>query len=56
VNNVAFILSSGVHPDDAPPLIPPDISDEEFGAGGPWAATPPAFNRKRRARKSTRGK
>ena len=37
VNNVAFIVLSGVHRDDAPPLIPPDISDEEFGAGGPWA-------------------
>lgn len=23
--------------DDAPPSIPPDLSDEEFGAGGPWA-------------------
>ena len=23
--------------DDAPPSIPPDLNDEEFGAGGPWA-------------------
>ena len=35
--NVAFFVVSGVHRDDAPPSIPPDISDEEFGAGGPWA-------------------
>ena len=35
--SVAFIVVSGVHRDDAPPSIPPDISDEEFGAGGPWA-------------------
>jgi len=36
-NNVVFIVLSGVHRDDAPPSIPPGISDEEFGAGGPWA-------------------
>ena len=35
--SVAFFVVSGVHRDDAPPSIPPDISDEEFGAGGPWA-------------------
>ena len=35
--NAAFIVLSGLHRDDAPPSIPPDISDEEFGAGGPWA-------------------
>ena len=35
--NAAFIVLSGVHRDDAPPSIPPGISDEEFGAGGPWA-------------------
>jgi signal transduction histidine kinase len=35
--NVAFIVLSGLHRDDAPPSIPPGISDEEFGAGGPWA-------------------
>jgi len=35
--NVVFIVVSGAHRDDAPPSIPPGISDEEFGAGGPWA-------------------
>ena len=35
--NVVFSVLSGVHRDDAPPSIPPGISDEEFGAGGPWA-------------------
>ena len=35
--NVVFIVLSGAHRDDAPPSIPPGISDEEFGAGGPWA-------------------
>ena len=35
--SVAFFVVSGVHRDDAPPSIPPGISDEEFGAGGPWA-------------------
>jgi len=34
---VRFVVPSGVHRDDAPPSIPPGISDEEFGAGGPWA-------------------
>jgi signal transduction histidine kinase len=34
---VLFEVGSGVHRDDAPPSIPPGISDEEFGAGGPWA-------------------
>jgi signal transduction histidine kinase len=32
-----FVMHSGVHRDDAPPSIPPGITDEEFGAGGPWA-------------------
>ena len=35
--DAAFIVLSGLHRDDAPPSIPPGISDEEFGAGGPWA-------------------
>ena len=35
--SVAFFVVSGAHRDDAPPSIPPGISDEEFGAGGPWA-------------------
>lgn len=35
--NAAFIVLSGLHRDDVPPSIPPGISDEEFGAGGPWA-------------------
>jgi signal transduction histidine kinase len=34
---VLFVVVSGAHRDDAPPSIPPGISDEEFGAGGPWA-------------------
>ena len=34
---VLFVLVSGVHRDDGPPSIPPGITDEEFGAGGPWA-------------------
>ena len=37
VISVAFFVFSGAHRDDAPPSIPPGISDEEFGAGGPWA-------------------
>lgn len=37
VISVAFFVVSGAHRDDAPPSIPPGISDEEFGAGGPWA-------------------
>lgn len=35
--SVLFAVVSGAHRDDAPPTIPPGISDEEFGAGGPWA-------------------
>lgn len=35
--NAAFIVLSDLHRDDVPPSIPPGISDEEFGAGGPWA-------------------
>ena len=35
--NVAFFVVSGAHRDDAPPSIPPGLTDEEFGAGGPWA-------------------
>ena len=35
--SAVFIVISGAHRDDAPPSIPPGISDEEFGAGGPWA-------------------
>ena len=35
--SVFFVVRSGAHRDDAPPSIPPGISDEEFGAGGPWA-------------------
>lgn len=35
--SVLFAVVSGAHRDDAPPSIPPGISDEEFGAGGPWA-------------------
>jgi signal transduction histidine kinase len=35
--SVVFVVRSGVHRDDAPPSIPPGITDEEFGAGGPWA-------------------
>lgn len=35
--NMVFIVISGAHRADAPPSIPPGISDEEFGAGGPWA-------------------
>ena len=35
--SVLFVVVSGAHRDDAPPSIPPGISDEEFGAGGPWA-------------------
>lgn len=31
------IVTSGLHPDDAPASIPPEMSDEEFGVGGPWA-------------------
>ncbi|NBX58798.1 MAG: hypothetical protein EBT64_10015, partial [Gammaproteobacteria bacterium] len=34
---VLFIVTPGAHRDDAPPSIPPGITDEEFGAGGPWA-------------------
>ena len=37
VISVAFFVVSGAHRDDAPPSIPPGISNEEFGAGGPWA-------------------
>ena len=35
--SVVFVVRSGAHRDDAPPSIPPGITDEEFGAGGPWA-------------------
>jgi len=35
--NVVFVVVSGAHRDDAPPSIPPGLTDEEFGAGGPWA-------------------
>ena len=35
--SVFFVVRSGAHRDDAPPSIPPGITDEEFGAGGPWA-------------------
>ena len=35
--NVVFFVVSGAHRDDAPPSIPPSLTDEEFGAGGPWA-------------------
>ena len=35
--SVLFVVRSGAHRDDAPPSIPPGITDEEFGAGGPWA-------------------
>jgi signal transduction histidine kinase len=31
------IVTSGLHRDDGPASIPPAMSDEEFGAGGPWA-------------------
>ena len=34
---VVFAVVSGAHRDDTPPSIPPGITDEEFGAGGPWA-------------------
>jgi signal transduction histidine kinase len=31
------VVVSGAHRDDATPSIPPGLTDEEFGAGGPWA-------------------
>ncbi|NBW31242.1 MAG: sensor histidine kinase [bacterium] len=34
---VLFVVTRGAHRDDAPPSIPPGLTDEEFGAGGPWA-------------------
>lgn len=33
----AFSVVRGISRDDAPPSIPPGLTDEEFGAGGPWA-------------------
>lgn len=35
--NVAFVVVHTVRREDAPPSIPPGLTDEEFGAGGPWA-------------------
>lgn len=35
--SVVFVVAHSVHRDDAPPSIPPGLTDEEFGAGGPWA-------------------
>ena len=31
------VVVRGAHLDDATPSIPPGLTDEEFGAGGPWA-------------------
>ena len=36
-SDARFIVVRGAHRDDAPPSIPPGLTDEEFGAGGPWA-------------------
>jgi signal transduction histidine kinase len=35
--NVTFVVVHTVRREDAPPSIPPGLTDEEFGAGGPWA-------------------
>ena len=35
--SVVFVVTHSAHRDDAPPSIPPDLYNEEFGAGGPWA-------------------
>lgn len=34
---VSFVLVSGARLDDAPPSIPPELTEQEYGAGGPWA-------------------
>ena len=35
--SVVLLVVQGAPRDDAPPSIPPDLYNEEFGAGGPWA-------------------
>ena len=35
--NAAMLIVTKVPRADAPPSIPPGLTDEEFGAGGPWA-------------------
>ncbi len=34
---VAFVVVSGSYRADAPPSIPPELTEQEYGAGGPWA-------------------
>lgn|GEM_PF-1534637 len=35
--SAAYLVVAGAHLDDAPPSIPPELTEQEFGAGGPWA-------------------
>lgn len=34
---VSFVVISGAHHADVPPSIPPELTEQEYGAGGPWA-------------------
>ncbi len=34
---VSFAVVAAVHRADAPPSIPPELTEQEYGAGGPWA-------------------
>jgi len=34
---VVYVIGRSSHRDDAPPSIPPELTEQEYGAGGPWA-------------------
>jgi signal transduction histidine kinase len=34
---VVYVVGRGANRDDAPPSIPPELTEQEYGAGGPWA-------------------
>ncbi|MCX5977895.1 MAG: ATP-binding protein [Chloroflexi bacterium] len=38
---VSFVVTTGTHQADAPPSIPPELTEQEYGAGGPWAVLDP---------------
>lgn len=37
VATVVYVIGRSSHRDDAPPSIPPELTEQEYGAGGPWA-------------------
>ena len=34
---VVYVIGRSANRDDAPPSIPPELTEQEYGAGGPWA-------------------